>query len=149
MSELFAKAVHYRYYRRIKRFFHYDDDITNELKKITKKITVPMKDHSISVENLVSTIASLQGFKVACDASNIHDRAAMWLFKHYISGRVKAVIVARVTVPTKRTKSKQGCLISFSAIRHYLLERFATDSNIATVDANLQNNKQRSSEPTD
>lgn len=50
-------------------------------------------------------IAFLQDFKVVCNACNIHEEVAMWLFKHYEGGSVEYVIKARVFLPTETTKT--------------------------------------------
>lgn len=94
-----------------------------------------MKDQTFSGEDPVSIIAFSQDSKAACDAYNIHARAAMGLFKHYLSGLMKAVIKARVALPTDTSKAQEGFLTSYSAIINYLLELYVTDDNITTADA--------------
>lgn len=66
----------------------------------------------------------------------------MWLFKQYLNGPVETLIKARVTLPTKTVMSKEGCFISFSAIVNYMLNLFATDDNIATVNVGIKNLQQ-------
>lgn len=66
--ELFTNAVHYQNYRLIKNSKRYDDDVTNELNKITKKSAVQMKDQTFNDKEFLSIIAFLKDFKVAWDA---------------------------------------------------------------------------------
>lgn len=75
--------------------------------------------------------------------------AAMWPFKHYITGPVVLVIKARVSFPKKTARSKEACLTSFPAVVIYLLKRFTTGDTIATIDVNLHNFKQSSLTATD
>lgn len=63
--------------------------------------------------------------------------AVMWLLKQYLSGPVEAVSKARVGLPSETSKSKKGCLTSFSAIVNYVLKLFATEGNIAPVDEDI------------
>lgn len=101
MSELFADAVDYQHYRLIKRSARYNDNVANELKKMTKETTVQVKHLTFTGRGSVSMIASLQAFKADCDAYNINEGAAMWPFKHYLSGLVETIINARVVLPTQ------------------------------------------------
>lgn len=79
----------------------------------------------------------LQVFKAAYNAWNIHDGAAMRLFKHYLTCPVETVIKDRIALRTKTAKSKEECLISFSAAENYLLKRFETVYNIAAINADV------------
>lgn len=81
MNELFADAFDYRNYRVMKKSTRYDEDVGNELKKITKKTDIQVKDP-------VSLIAFLQDSIAAYNACNIHDGAAMCLFRRYLSSSV-------------------------------------------------------------
>lgn len=103
-----------------------------------------MKDQTSSGKDSLLVITSLQKFKAACDASNIHKGANMWLFKHYLAGPVEAVTKGRVALRTETAKSKERYLTLFSAIFSYLHKRFAKDDTITTFDTDIQNFKQDS-----
>lgn len=94
-----------------------------------------MKDRVFSGKDLVSIIFFLKDFKAARNAWNIHEIEAMLLFKPYMTGPIDAVTKAQVTLPTGAAKLQESSPMSFFAIVNYHLERFATNHNIATVDA--------------
>lgn len=97
-----------------------------------------MKDRTFICIEPVSIIVSLQDFKAACDACNIQVGPTMRVFKCYLKGRVESVIKARVDLPTDMTRAEEGYLTSNSAITNYLLMQYATDDNVATLDADIR-----------
>lgn len=73
----------------------------------------------------------------------------MRLFKHDLTGCIKAAIKAQVELPKDTAKSNEGFLASLSAIVSYLLKLWATDYNILTVNADRRGFKQGSLTATD
>lgn len=73
----------------------------------------------------------------------------MWLPKQCLSGPVLFVIKARVAMLTETAMAQEGYLTSFSAIVNYLHRQYATDDNIAIVDANFDIFKQQDMTATD
>lgn len=111
---------------------------------MTKKSPVQMKDGTFFGKDSGSIIAFLPGFKAACNARDIHEGAAMCLFRHYLTGAVEAVFKAQLAFRTKTAMSKEGRVTSFSEIIIYLLNRFATDDIITTVDSDIRSFQQGS-----
>lgn len=58
-------------------------------------------------------------------------------FQSLPNGSVETVVNARVPLPTEAAKSKEWCLTSLSANVNYLNNRFATDENIAKINADI------------
>lgn len=81
VNDLFSNALDYHTYRMIKKSAKYNDDVANELHKMTKETAVKMKDRIFSGKNARSDITFLQDVKSACEACNIYEGTAMWLFK--------------------------------------------------------------------
>lgn len=105
---------------------------------MTIKNAVQMKDRTFNGKEPVLIIAFLQDFMETCDAYNIYEEVAMWLLTYYPRGPVESVIKARFTLPTETTKAQEGYLLSYLTIINYLLKRYPTDDNVATVDANIR-----------
>lgn len=66
-----------------------------------------------------------------------------------MSGPVVSVIKSLFSLPTRTAKAQEGCLALYSAIFNYLLKRYATKKNIATVDDDIQTFKQQDLTATD
>lgn len=107
VNDLFADAVHYSNYKRIKKSGRYGNEHANKGSKMTKK-ALHMKDRTLSGIEPASVIAILRDLKAACDAYNIHGGVAMWLFEHCLSAPVEAVAKAWVALPTEVAKAKNG-----------------------------------------
>lgn len=93
-----------------------------------------MKDETFNGKDSISTIALLQDFNATCDAYYIHAGAEMCLFKQHRNNPVESVVKARVALSTETARAQEGCLMSYLAIVYYLLNRNATENNIAIVD---------------
>lgn len=63
-----VNAVDDQKYRLIENLALYEDNVPNELYKMTKKTAVQSKDGTFSGKDQVSIIAFLQDFKAACVA---------------------------------------------------------------------------------
>lgn len=48
VNDRFADAVNYLSYRLFKKSFRYNNGVAHEFQKMTKKITIQMKDHTFS-----------------------------------------------------------------------------------------------------
>lgn len=142
-EKLFANVVDCPNYQLIKKISWYVDEVSNDLNKMTKN-SGAVERPNLLWQGSVSIIAVLKHFKAACDVYNIHEGAAVWLFKRYLSGPVETVLKTRVALPTETDKSKEGCLTSFLVIMNYLLKLPGKDENIASVHANVRSFKQSS-----
>lgn len=110
---------------------------------MNKKVAVQTKDWTFGGTDTVSIIAFLQDFKAARKASNVQEGAALQLFNHFLAGPVEAVIKARVALPNQAAKDQENCLTSYSTDVNVLLKGYATDYNIAVVDADIRQFRQR------
>lgn len=137
VNDLFTNFVDYRQYRPLKTSERYDDDVAHEMSRMTKTVPVEMKDRMVDGRDPVSIITFLQDLKAMCDACNVHEGAVLWLFKYFLSSPVKSVTKARVTLPTDTMKPQEGCLTNVLAVINFLIKRYATDNNIATVDGDI------------
>lgn len=81
VNDHFEAEIDYQNYRLLKKTFRYDDNVAHELYKMAKKIAVYLKDRTFSGKELISVIAFLLEFKLACDACKMHESKAMWLLK--------------------------------------------------------------------
>lgn len=108
--------------------------MAHELSRIIKNVAVQMKDRTIDGKDPVSFNTFPKDFNATCDACNTHEGSTLWLFKHFITGPVGAVINAPVTLPMQTAKNQKGCLMSNSVVVNFLLKWHATDNNIAVVD---------------
>lgn len=68
VNRLYTDALGYRTYRLTKIWVWYDDDIGDELNKMTRKTVFEMKDRTFNGEDLMSIIALFTYFEAACDA---------------------------------------------------------------------------------
>lgn len=59
----FAAAVGYRNYRSLNKSSRYGDDVARELRKMTERIVVQMKDRTFYWIDAMSVLAFLQDFK--------------------------------------------------------------------------------------
>lgn len=105
---------------------------------MTKKTAVPMRNRTFNGKEPLSIVAFLQNFKAACDARNVHEGAAMWLFEHYLNRPVESVINARFALPAETARAQNGCLTSYFAIINWLLKRYEIDKNITIVDTDIR-----------
>lgn len=105
---------------------------------MTKKVAVQMKDRTFCGRDQVSIIAVLQDCKAACDAFKIHEGAAIWLLKHFLTRCVEADIKALVALPTKTAKAQEDCPTSYSTVIKFLLKLYATGVNIAVLDGDIR-----------
>lgn len=101
-----------------------------------------MKNRIINGKEPVTIIAFLQDFKAPCNACNIHESAAMWPFKNYLSVPVESVIKNGVAIRTQTAGAQEAYFTSHFAIVNYLLRLYATDENIAAVDADIWASRQ-------
>lgn len=148
-NHLFSSAVDYRSYRLIKTSARYDDDVGNELRGMTKKVSVQIKDRKFTEKEPLGIISFLQDFKSACDACNIHEGAAMCIFKTFLTGSAEVAVKSRISLPSSSTQRHEGALQSYSSIVNFLLKRYATDDNIAKLDSDIRSLRQGSSTPTE
>lgn len=74
-----------------------------------------MKDCIFSGKDPVPITTFLQELEEVCGELNIHEAAVILLYKHYLTGSVKAVTKAGVALLTGTARSKEGFLTSFSA----------------------------------
>lgn len=86
INDCFTAAVDYRSYHRLKKSSRYGNDLAHELHRMAKKVAVQMKDRTFSAKDPLSVVAFLQRFKSACDADGIHEGAARWLIKQFLTG---------------------------------------------------------------
>lgn len=70
---------------------------------MTRKTAVQTSDHIISGKDFVSISTYLQDIKAACEGYKIYESAPRWLFKHYLTGLIEAVIKVQVAIPTETT----------------------------------------------
>lgn len=68
VSDPFSNVLDYLTYRLIKKSAKYDDDIANELLRMTKKTFVQMKDQTLSGKHAMSIIAFPSDLKSSRDA---------------------------------------------------------------------------------
>lgn len=90
----------------------------------------------------VSIISYLQDSEAAENSCNIHEEAAVYLFKHSLVVLVKSVIKTLVALPVETARLQEEYLTSYFPIISYLLKRYMTNDNIVTVDADIQTLKQ-------
>lgn len=95
LSRLFANPVDYKIYSLTKNPDLHDDNNSNELIKMTRKIAIHMEHQSFNRKDPVAIVVVLLEFMTKCDVYRIHGETALWLFKQYLSGSVKFVIQAR------------------------------------------------------
>lgn len=110
---------------------------------MTESTDVQMIVRNFSENKPESIIIFLQSFKAVCDAGNIHKAVLMWLFKHYLTDAMEAVINAHVTLA--RETQVESRVLNFVFRNHQLsTKRFATDESIETTDCTIKNFKQGS-----
>lgn len=63
----------------------YEDDVAQELHKMTMKIAVKVKDHNFFGKGQLSVITFPEEFRSACNSCGIHKRTATCLFKQFIT----------------------------------------------------------------
>lgn len=68
---------------------------------------------------------------------------ATWLFKQDLGVPVESVIKVRVTQPTENDQAEERFPVSNTAFVNYSLRRNEAGDNFATVDANIETNKQQ------
>lgn len=64
-------------------------------------------------------------------------------FQPILGVLIKSVIKGRVNVPSDTANAQEGCFKKYLAIVNYVLKRYETEDNTATVVANIQTFKQR------
>lgn len=62
------------------------------MNKMAKNAAAQMKDLTFSGKCQVSIIAFLQDNRTACDACNMQEGPAMWLFNPYLAGPIESVV---------------------------------------------------------
>lgn len=123
MSDQFTDAVDYHQYWVSKTSTSYDDDVARELRCITKKVALQMKDSTFDRRDPVLIIAFLNDFKDSYDAYKIDKGTAFWILKHFLTGPVKFVIKAQVVLPSKTSQTWKECLTTYAAVVKFLLKR--------------------------
>lgn len=83
----------------IKKCTRSDNDVEYKLNKMATKIAVQVNDEIFNGKNTVSVIVFIQEFKAACNVSNIHEGAVIWLLKYYLNGSLESIFKARVALP--------------------------------------------------
>lgn len=137
VSDLFTDAFDFRQYRLLRKFGWYDDDVARGLNRMTKKVTMQMKDETFGGRDPVSIIGFLQDFRAACNDCSIVEGAALWLFKYFLADPVELDIKARVVLPAQASKAQKRCLTTYSATDNFLLTWYLTVENIAVVDGDF------------
>lgn len=61
-------------------------------------------------------VAFLQNFKSARDACGIHEGAAVWHFKIYLTGPAEQAVNSRVALPKPVNKNHEGALRTYSKV---------------------------------
>lgn len=139
MNGVFTDAVEYYLFWVIKKPSHYEDDVANNLSRVTQKVSVLRKDKNIGRKGPELTIACLQDVKVAFDVGSIHQKAAFWPFKHLLRELVNSLIKARVMLSTKTSKAQDGCLTIYFTVVDFLLKRRAIVGNILIIAGDIWN----------
>lgn len=90
-----------------------------------------MNSSTFRPSDLISVIAFLHIFKIACDNNRIYEEAEMWTFFHFTTEPVKTALSHRKSATEDNTSHKEGALKVYCRSVNYLLETNATDDVIA------------------
>lgn len=121
VSELLAGAVDFRNYRLIKKSARYIEDVDSEWNKMTRNSRSNERSHFQRKRPLVDN-PFYPYFKAECDACCMHEKAAMWLFKHYLSGLLESVIKQRGALPGIDRQSTRKVLDAIFRSRQLFVE---------------------------
>lgn len=80
----FQRAVDYRTHRLEHKSSKYDWTVSRNIREMSKCMRAQTKPHICDPFNPISMKEFLSNFKVVCDTSGIHKRAAMWLFHFFM-----------------------------------------------------------------
>lgn len=91
----------------------------------------------------------LTRIQVSKDAYRIQEGAAVWLFKHFLTGLPKAAVKALGKLVNSAKCYDVGALKSYSTITQFLLKRYVTEGNVPKLDAEVHNRRQGSMASTE
>lgn len=85
-----------------------------------KKVAVQMKDRPFLGKDPMSVITFLQYPRSAFDACGKHEKAAMWLFKQYFIGLIKAAVKSHVVLLNFVSTGLEKALRTCSKVVNFL-----------------------------
>lgn len=106
-----------------------------------------MKEHFVDPRDPISIVGFLATFKIPCDTNKIHERAAMWVLRHFVKETLanvlnshmcaeeRSVLIA-ASVQNKEVRPLK-LLQSYPEFVNYLWKKFATEHAIAENNATI------------
>lgn len=116
---------------------------------MAKKISVLMKNSTFYRKDPMSIIAFLQYFKSACDACKSFGGTTTWIFKQYLTDPDNAIVNPKFALPNFSSFYTKGTQKSHSTIFQFFSGSCVTEDNMAKLDLDVQNLRQRSMTPAE
>lgn len=88
-------------------------------------------------QRTMSTIAVLQDIEAGRDGWDLPIETLIGFFERYLSGSVKSIVMEVVSFYRQTAGVQEGLLMSYPANFSKLLEKFATEDNIATISTDI------------
>ena len=135
-NELFKEACDFRTYRLENKNARYVQKDRSNLRRMRKDLTVQMRAHTFDGSQPIGILNFLKEFQDACNVNGIHEGAARWLFREFVTGPARSLLD---TTTSGKKRSKAGRLDTYCAVVHYLLKKYARDDAIAKVHQEISN----------
>lgn len=137
----FAAAADDENYPLLKSWKPYDDVVAHNLEKMGRKISVQMNKGAFAGNVRLRVTVFLRKYRSACDARRIHEDAAMWISRQYLTCPAEAVVNLWVTLKKLASFKHEVALKSYSAVVKFSLKCNITDDIIAKSDTEGHNLK--------
>lgn len=106
------------------------------------RIQTYKKSHSFEAFHTISIISRLSALKLALDINEIHEGAAMWLFRNLMWGSPAAAPNARLclkpTSSSKTSRANEGLSRTYPEVVHDHLQTYSTREFSAEADATIR-----------
>lgn len=136
----YTLAIAYRRYRLSDCSPRYDDTVLSYIAELVEKVKLQMEAH-FSIQKTRSIIGFLAAFVSACDSTETHEGALMWILPHYVQKSLANALNSRmfakfrlaflaVSVRNEQHWSRK-LLCLYQGRVNYFLNTCATDQAIA------------------
>lgn len=134
--------MEYHSYRLIQKYRLFDEDISSEMQKMCKKVTVQIKDEVFNGKDKILLINCFTDSKLVCDSLRKHKGATVWLFSYFMNGPDLTATKMWLILLSSDANRHDGTTTTCAGILNHLWNRYATDTVFDKAEEELHNFRQ-------
>ena len=132
----YRRALDYKTYRLLNTSPICSNYTYTRITRFEKDLRVQMQAKTFDGKDPIRILSFLHSFQNAADTNGLHEGAAMWLIVRFMSGPAHHALNARLAPAIQAASA--GKLTTYCQVIQYLLQTYASDEEIARVDAEVK-----------